>query len=138
MISEAWDVDDCKTILDDRGRLVVVESNELGIKHFERLYCIVFEQQGVTRGHHAHKALQQVLIVLNGAVSIMLDDGKRRETLEITAESNARLKISKPTWREITALQDNTILAVIADMPYREDDYLRNYDDFIAYTQKGS
>ena len=57
----------------------------LGIRHFERLYCIVFEQQGVTRGHHAHKALQQVLIVLNGAVSIMLDDGKRRETLEITA-----------------------------------------------------
>ena len=85
-----------------------------------------------------HKALQQVLVVLNGAISIMLDDGRRCETFKITAESNARLKISKPAWREITALHDNTIIAVLADETYHEDDYLRNYDDFIDYTRESS
>ena len=138
MNANAWDVDDCKTIVDDRGRLLVIESDDVDIENFRRLYCIVFEKKGITRGHHAHKALQQVLVVINGAISIMLDDGRRRETFKITAESNARLKISKPAWREITALHDNTIIAVLADEPYHEDDYLRNYDDFIDYTRESS
>ena len=53
MIANAWDVDDCKTIVDDRGRLSVIESDDVDIENFKRLYCIVFAKKGITRGHHA-------------------------------------------------------------------------------------
>ena len=40
-------------------------------------------EQGVTRGYHAHKSLQQILICIHGSCKIRLDNGKEKKIVTL-------------------------------------------------------
>lgn len=66
---------------DLRGSLVAIEgSHEIpfAIKRFYYMYNIQYD---ASRGCHAHKKLQQVLICINGQCSVLLDNGRKRRRL---------------------------------------------------------
>ncbi|NCQ55972.1 MAG: WxcM-like domain-containing protein [Alphaproteobacteria bacterium] len=110
--------------------LIVYEgSNEVPFS-MKRVF-IVKASQKTDRGSHAHKECAQLLVVVNGKCVVTCDDGTNKTTYILT-EPEQGLLIPPTIWAE-QDYQAGTILMVLTDHPYEEDDYLRNYDDFLKF-----
>ena len=116
-------------ILPSNGHLIFLESERTVNFHVKRMYVICGVKAGEHRGYHAHKNLKQVLFCPYGKIEILLDDGKERAS--IILDSPQKGLIIEKEWREILWLQDNSVLCVLASDYYDEDDYIRDYDDFL-------
>lgn len=121
---------DFKTLGDDRGSLIALESHKNIPFDIKRVYYIFDTKQGVARGFHAHKALTQVLICVKGSCRILLDDGKQKEWTTLN-QSNQGLMIESFIWREMHDFSEDCVLMVLASDYYDESDYIRDYDEFL-------
>jgi len=105
----------------------------------KRIYFISQVPEGARRGFHAHKKLKQLLFCPYGKIQLVLDTGEKgasREEITLN-DPSIGIVIDKPVWREMLWLEKNSVLVVAASDFYTEDDYLRNYDDFISYINSG-
>lgn len=120
---------DIPTIDDIRGNLSFVEAEKDIPFQIKRIYYLYNVPAGVERAGHAHKNLEQVLIVMSGSLDIYLDDGfnKRKITLD---KPNQGLYLPCMIWRDINNFSEGTVLTVLASDFYDENDYYRNYDEF--------
>lgn len=96
----------------------------------KRVYYITKVPQDITRGFHAHRKLHQVLICLNGSVTIKVKTPKE-ETDFILDNSSVGLYIGPYIWREMYNFSEGAVLLVIASDYYHEDDYIRNIDFYM-------
>lgn len=115
---------------DDRGGLISLEQNQNIPFDIKRVYYIFNTKQGVARGFHAHKDLQQVAICVKGSCRFILDDGVQRESV-ILDKLNMGLFINSMMWREMHDFSDDCVLMVIANHHYDEADYIRDYKSFL-------
>lgn len=116
----------------DAGELSFFEGNHDFPYEVRRMYYISKVPEGVRRGFHAHKKLKQLLFCPYGRIQIILDDGTRREEIELN-DPSIGIVIDKPMWREMLWLQKNSVLCVAASEYYQSDDYIRNYNQFLEY-----
>lgn len=117
---------------DSRGNLVAVESGNDIPFTVRRVYYIYDTQSGVTRGFHAHKKLEQILICVSGSCKIRLDNGK--EKIEVLLDSpDQGLYVAHSVWREMYDFSPDAVLLVLASELYDESDYIRNYESFLEY-----
>ena len=119
---------------DERGILISLEENKNIPFDIKRCYYMYNTQPGVSRGHHAHKSLEQVLVCVSGECKILLDDGKTRETV-VLDRPNKGLYLSHLIWREMFDFSEDAVLMVLASQLYDESDYIRSYDEFLQYVQ---
>jgi dTDP-4-dehydrorhamnose 3,5-epimerase-like enzyme len=114
---------------DERGRLVAIEG--LGEVPFAiaRVYYVYATSPGVTRGLHAHRALNQVAVAVAGSCTMLLDDGNARVSVRLDDPATG-LTLPPMIWHEMSDFSDDCVLLVLADAPYDEDDYIRDYRDF--------
>ena len=120
---------------DERGQLVALEeSKDIPFK-IKRVYYMYDTTEGVTRGYHAHKNLQQVLICVNGSCKIRLDNGSEKEII-ILDTPNEGLYVSNNMWREMYDFSSDAVLMVLASELYDESDYIRDYDAFLEYVKE--
>ena len=117
---------------DERGQLVAVEEPKDVPFDIKRVYYLYETVQGVRRGFHAHKNLQQVLICVHGSCKVLLDDGHEKCDV-LLDKPNEGLYISNNVWREMYDFSPDAVLLVLASQLYDEADYIRNYDDFLAF-----
>ena len=103
----------------------------------KRIYYIYKVPKGITRGYHAHISLDQVIWCIYGSVTIIIDDGIKRESVTLDNPSTG-LIVGKGIWREMTWNQENSILCVAASKMYDESDYIRNYSEFIRRVKEGN
>ena len=115
---------------DDRGILVALEGNKNVPFDIKRVYYISGTKEGIRRGFHAHKDLEQVLICVSGSCKILLDNGDSKEEILLNSPSSGLL-IKKMIWREMFDFSSDCVLMVLANDYYSEDDYIRNYEDFL-------
>ena len=114
---------------DERGSLVALEAHKTVPFDVKRVYYIFGTQAGVSRGFHAHRALQQVAVCVTGKCRMVLDDGQRREEVWLDAPTKGLL-ISDLVWREMHDFSPDCVLLVLASEHYNEADYIRSYDEF--------
>ncbi|WP_054180287.1 sugar 3,4-ketoisomerase [Trabulsiella odontotermitis] len=115
---------------DDRGSLIALEEEHNIPFEIKRVYYMFNTKEGVRRGFHAHKKLKQVAIAVRGSCRFVLDDGK--EKVEILLDNPAQgLLIDSCVWREMYDFSDDCVLMVLADSHYDENDYIRDYDQFL-------
>ena len=115
---------------DDRGSLVALEEENNIPFSIKRVYYIFDTKEGVRRGFHAHKKLKQVAIAVKGSCRFLLDDGTER--IEVVLDNPAQgLLIDSCIWREMYDFSSDCVLMVLADCHYDENDYIRDYDDFL-------
>ncbi|HVX40277.1 MAG TPA: FdtA/QdtA family cupin domain-containing protein [Gemmatimonadaceae bacterium] len=127
----AWRLIDVPMRADERGLLGVVEAVPGVPFDMRRVFFVTRVAEGCRRGAHAHRTLRQLLVCVSGQVEVVLDDGNRRE--QITLDGPARaLYIPPMTWATQESKAPDTTYLVLADQPYDEGDYIRNYDDFLA------
>jgi dTDP-4-dehydrorhamnose 3,5-epimerase-like enzyme len=115
---------------DDRGSLVALEAHKTVPFDVKRVYYIFGTQAGVSRGFHAHRALQQVAVCVTGKCRIVLDDGQRREEVWLDSPTKGLL-IGDLVWREMHDFSPDCVLLVLASEHYSETDYIREYSEFI-------
>jgi len=87
------------------------------------------------RGAHAHHKTQQILIAINGGCLVDLDDGEKKETIELD-KFNRGVLLKPYVWHVMRSFKPNTILLALASSEYEESDYIRNYDDFIFFKKR--
>lgn len=100
-----------------------------------RVYYIYDVQGDSRRGFHAHKNLQQVLICIHGSCKILMDNGTEKENVLLDSP-NEGLLIENNIWREMYDFSPGAVLLVLASQHYDESDYIRNYDDFLAFVKE--
>ena len=100
-----------------------------------RVYWITETEADLHRGFHAHKLNCQLLYCPYGCIDIILDDGENKTT--VTLDKPGKGLILMPgLWREMVWRQSGSVLCVLASEYYDEQEYIRDYNEFLAYCRK--
>lgn len=120
---------------DERGQLIALEENQDIPFEIKRVYYMYDTKEGVRRGYHAHKSLEQILICIHGTCKILLDNGVEKEEVLLDKPYEG-LYVSNNMWREMFDFSPDAVLMVLASDYYKEEDYIRDYNEFLEYTKK--
>lgn len=118
----------------EKGNITVVENGvsvPFGIK---RVYYLYDVPGGESRGGHAHKDLYQLIVAASGSFTVTLDDGKVKRTFLLNRPYQA-LMVVPGIWRTLDDFSSGAVCLVLASECYTEDDYIRNYEEFLVYVQ---
>ena len=135
-------INDCKIIelpkfLDARGNLSFAENFKQIPFEIRRTYWLYDVPGGVGRGGHAEINNEELIISLSGSFEIMVDDGTEQKTFTLN-RSYYGLYIPKGLWREIKEFSTNALALEFGSIPYDVNDYIRNYDAFLAFSKVGN
>ena len=117
---------------DSNGDLTVMEGLTDPVPFKIARIFNVRAEKGNVRGHHAHRHCTQFLVCANGAVEVSCDDGSQKKSY-ILDRPSAGLLIQPGVWAEQKYLKNDTVLTVLCDLPFQEEEYIRNYGEFISY-----
>lgn len=115
---------------DERGSLIALESNNQIPFDIQRVYYLYGTKPGVARGFHAHKKLKQLAVCIKGSCRFVMDDGSNKQEV-ILSTPDKGLLIDAMQWHEMYDFSDDCVLLVLANQPYDELDYIRDYSKFI-------
>ena len=129
-------IDDCRIIdirkyTDTRGYLSVIEGGEDIPFEIKRIYYLYMVPEAA-RGAHAHKQLQQLMVATSGSLHVTLDDGVYKRTFVLDKPWKGLLVVPG-LWRDLDNFAGGTVCMVLASEHYAEEDYIRNYDEFLEY-----
>ena len=121
---------DLPKISDPRGNLTFVEGGGHIPFDIERVYYLYDVPGGAERGGHAHKGLQQLIIAMSGSFDVVLDDGREKRRYHLN-RSYSGLYVCPMIWRELDNFSSGSVCMVLASNRYDEDDYYRDYGDYM-------
>ena len=125
---------DLQTFLDPSGEITIANIYKTLNFTAKRCYWILNTNKDDSRGNHAHKNLKQLIVVSSGSVDILLDDGKNEAKVSLTSPHKG-LFLEGLIWRKMFNFSTNCVITILCDEDYNEDDYIRNYDDFLIYVK---
>ena len=91
-------------IIDPRGNLTVAEQLKNVPFEIKRVYWVYDVPGGECRGGHSHKECKEFIIAVSGSFTVTLDD-----------------------------FSSGAVCLVLASELYEEEDYIREYEDFLEY-----
>lgn len=121
-------------IQDHRGALSVLETEKDIPFEIKRIYYLHKIPDCKVRGAHAHKALHQVMIAMNGSFDLLLDDGFAKKFFTLKSREQG-IYIGPMVWRDLSNFSKDAICMVLASEYYDEADYYRDYSEFVAAAQ---
>lgn len=115
---------------DSRGMLIALEQDRNVPFVIRRVYYLFATHDGVHRGRHAHRHLNQLAVAVRGSVTFLLDDGTGpvRVVLDDPAYG---LHLGSMVWRELYDFSEDCVLMVLADHVYDPADYITDYAAFL-------
>lgn len=117
--------------MDARGNLTFIEGGRHIPFDIRRVYYLYDVPGGAERGGHAHKNLHQLIIAMSGSFDVLLDDGQNKKRIHLN-RSYYGLYVCPMMWRELDNFSSGSVCMVLASNLYSEEDYYRNYDEFLA------
>ncbi len=121
-------------IVDPRGNLTVAEAHKQLPFAIKRAYWVYDVPGGESRGGHAHKQCREFIVALSGSFTVTIDDGKNKNTFLLNHPWEGLL-VETNMWRTLDDFSSGAVCLVLASDEYDEDDYIREYPDFIHYIQ---
>ena len=131
-INESGRIIDLHKEIDRRGNLTVVEQIKDIPFNISRVYWVYDVPGGKNRGGHAHKHCRELLVAASGSFNVTLDNGYEKRTFFLNHPYQGLL-INTNVWRTLEDFSSGALCLVIAEDPFSEEDYIRDYDDFIAF-----
>ena len=119
-------------IEDPRGNLTFIEENNQIPFPLKRAYWIYDVPGGQVRGRHAFKEQHELIVALSGGFDVIVDNGKDKKTYSLN-RSYYGLYIPNGVWREMNNFSTNALALVLSSTLYHENDYLRDYEDFLVW-----
>jgi dTDP-4-dehydrorhamnose 3,5-epimerase-like enzyme len=117
-------------IEDARGNLGFIQNDILPFE-FKRIYYLFDVPSSAFRGGHSHIEQHEILIALSGSFEVTLNDGLKKETFLLN-KPNIGLHIPTGIWRELQNFSSGSVCLVLSSDVFYEDDYIRDFDEFIA------
>lgn len=138
--SEGKSVFDCSLcelnkMHDKEGNLTYIYENVHVPFPINRVFYSYDIPGGEDRGAHAHKECHQFIIAASGAFEVVLDDGVNKRTIQLNRPFWG-LHVPPGIWASEQGFSSGSICLVLASHGYSEDDYIRNYDDFLKYVEE--
>lgn len=138
---ENFSVFDCSIIelnkhhSERKGNLSVVENGKTLPFDVKRVYYLYDVPGGESRGSHAHKELEQLIIAASGSFRVTLDDGKCKRTFYLNRPYQG-LYVKPGIWRELDDFSSGAVCMVLASDVFKSEDYIRIYNDFLKFRKK--
>ena len=124
-------------IEDIRGNLSFIESNVHIPFEIKRVYWIYDVPCGEVRGGHAFKEQHEFIVSLSGSFDVVIDDGKTKQTYLLN-RSHYGLYLPAGLWRQMQNFSTNSLVLVISSTFYNENDYIRDYNEFLKYIENAN
>ena len=128
---------DFPKLSDERGDLSFIEYPRHIPFEVKRIFYLYNISDNQSRGAHAHKKLEQILIPISGEFDVTLDEGETKKTFHL-AEPWKGLYIPPMIWNVLTHFSPGTICLALASDYYKEEDYHRNYLEFITDVKRSN
>ncbi len=127
-------IDDCKIIdlprmYDCRGSLTMIYNQEHIPFDIARTFYLYDVPGGSSRGGHAHRQLQELIVSVMGAFDVVLNDGSRKKTVRLE-RAYYGLYVPNMIWRELINFSSGGICLVLTSHAFDEQDYIRDYPGF--------
>lgn len=123
---------DLPKIEDPRGNLSFIEEDKHIPFMIERTYWIYDVPGGQIRGGHAFKEQKEFIVAISGSFDLLVDDGKEQKTYSLN-RSYYGLYLPAGLWRQMQNFSTNSLAMVLSSTTFSEDDYIREYSDFLKY-----
>ncbi len=124
-------------ISDPRGNLSFLESGQHIPFDIVRAYWIYDVPGGEERGGHAFYQQNEFIICLSGSVKVSLHNGEKIQEYTLT-RSYYGVHVPKMTWRSLTDFSTNAIVLIVCDREFDANDYIRDFDTYIALANEQS
>jgi hypothetical protein len=116
-------------IADPRGNLTFIEGTTHVPFEIRRVFYLYDVPGGESRGGHAHRDLEQLVIAANGSFDVIVDNGTEHERFSLN-RSYYGLYVPRMVWTHLENFSSGSVSLVMASLPYDEADYYRDYDEF--------
>lgn len=117
---------------DERGNLVVIEGEGMDIPFdIKRVFYIYGSDDTVVRGQHANRETEFLLVNVAGTSKVKVDNGRESAIVELN-KPRMGLYIPAMLWKDMYDFSEDSILLVLASRHYDANEYIRNYDDYLA------
>lgn len=117
---------------DTRGNLTVVENGVTLPFDVKRVYYLYDVPGGESRGAHAHKNLEQLIVAASGSFTVTLDDGKCKRSFVLNHPYQG-LYVKPGLWRDLVDFSSGAVAMVLASEIYQKEDYIHDYKDFLVF-----
>jgi oxalate decarboxylase/phosphoglucose isomerase-like protein (cupin superfamily) len=140
MQSRKYSIFDCQILhlpkIHNRAGNITPIQNSIEVPFdIARVYYLYDVPGGESRGGHAHRELQQLIVAASGSFDAILDDGHNKKTVSLN-RPNYGLYVPPGIWRDLSNFSSGAVLLVMASIKYSEDDYIRDYDDFSRFAKE--
>ena len=119
-------------IIDERGNLSIIEECEQVPFEIARSYWIYDVPGGECRGGHAFRSTDELIVALSGSFDVIVDDVTERRTFSLN-RSYYGLLVPHGIWREMENFSTNSLALVLSSTDYDPAEYVRDYQEFLAY-----
>lgn len=113
------------------GEVVVAEAAAQVPFPVVRMFALA-APPGARRGHHAHRRCSQFMICVSGAVDVVCEDGRKKNTFALN-RLNQALLVPPGLWNTVEFCREDSVLVVLCDRVYEAEDYIRDYAEFLAF-----
>ena len=122
-------------IYDPGGNITPLHGGEDLPFEIRRVFYLYYIPGGESRGAHAHKVFHQLIVAAAGAFDVFLDDGREQRVVTLNRPYYG-LHDLPGIWASQREFSSSSICLVLASELYDENDYIRDYDDFLRFTQR--
>jgi len=122
-----------RTILEKEGCLVALTRGHDEILKFNRLFYAFNVPDGEVRGKHAHKECDQLLVALNGTITVSVQDGVDARKVILDSPSKA-LFLPAGLWAE-EKYMNHAILLALCSQEYDKSDYISNLEEYRTWNE---
>lgn len=117
-------------IVDPRGTLTFLEGGRHIPFDVKRVFYLYDVPGGAERAGHALKRCHQFLIAMSGSFDVSVFNGKEKQKFSLN-RSYYGLHLPPMFWREMDNFSSGSVCLVLASECYSEDDYYREYKDYL-------
>ena len=121
---------------DYRGNIAFIEKDVVPFE-IKRVYYLFDIPSNARRGGHSHKEQFELLIPLSGSFEVIVDDGKEKKVIALNKPDKGLL-IKSNVWRELENFSSGSVCLVISSGEYLEEDYIRDYQEFLKNANHNS
>ena len=122
-----------KKITDPRGNLTVAEQQADVPFDVKRVYWVYDVPGGESRGGHAHRHCREMIVAVSGSFDVTLDDGSEKQTYHLNHPWQG-LFVDTGIWRTLDDFSSGAVCLVLASELFEENDYIRDYEQFLKET----
>ena len=119
-------------IADPRGNLTIAEERKDIPFDIKRVYWIYDVPSGENRGGHAHRQCSEFIVAVSGSFTVTLSNGTEQKTYLLNHPYQGLL-VGTGIWRTLDDFSSGAVCLVLASELFAEDDYIRDFDQYLEY-----